>query len=104
MASRKNTDKASGFPVFAGLLIVAGLMLLLRNFNVLPADLWRTLWRFWPVILLIIGVNIFLRGRPWLAGFIILLLMLGTIGAAIWIAGQDPQYSGDLWPIFAARA
>lgn len=52
---------------------------------------WQTLWRFWPVILLIIGVNIFLRDKPWLAGLIILLIMLATIGTAIWIAYQNPQ-------------
>ena len=96
MASQKHADKTSGFPVFAALLIVAGLMLLLGNFNMLPAGLWRTLWRFWPVILLIIGVNIFLRGRPWLAGFVVLLLLLATIGAAIWLADRDPQYAQAL--------
>ncbi|MEW6034191.1 MAG: DUF5668 domain-containing protein [Chloroflexota bacterium] len=84
--TEKRSHPGAGFPVFAALLIVVGVVLLLQNFNVLPDGMWRALWRFWPVILLIIGVNIFLRDRPWLAGLIILLIMLATIGAAAWVA------------------
>lgn len=91
VTSKQGARHGSGFPVFAALLIVVGVLLLLQNFHVLPEGVWRTIWRFWPVALLIIGVNIFLRDRPWAAGFIILLILLATAGAAIWLAWRFPD-------------
>ncbi|MBI2958489.1 MAG: hypothetical protein HYY32_06555 [Chloroflexi bacterium] len=82
--------RTSGFPMFAALLIVVGVLLLLQNFHVLPPGMWRTIVKFWPVVLLIIGVNIFLRDRPWLAGFIVLIIMLATAGAAWWLSYYRP--------------
>lgn len=79
------------FPLFAALLIAAGTLLLLYNFDMLPQGIWHALARFWPVILVIIGVNIFLRPHPWAAGFIILLIMLTTIGIAVWLADTYPR-------------
>lgn len=72
--------------MFAALLIVAGVLLLLWNFHVLPEGMWQAIKKFWPVALLIVGVNIFLREKPWLAGFIILLILLATVGIAWYIA------------------
>lgn len=77
--------------MFAALLIVAGVMLLLWNFDVLPDGIWRALARFWPVVLLLIGANIFLRAHPWLAGLVVLLIMLATLGAAVLLATNNPQ-------------
>ena len=91
MTSKQGARHGSGFMVFAALLIAVGALLLLQNFHVLPEGVWRTIWRFWPVALLIIGVNIFLRDRPWVAGFIILLILLATAGAAIWLAWKFPD-------------
>jgi len=91
VTSKQGTRHGSGLLVFAALLIVVGVLLLLQNFHVLPEGVWRTIWRFWPVALLIIGVNIFLRDRPWVAGFIILLILLATVGAAIWLARRFPD-------------
>jgi hypothetical protein len=91
LSSKKGTHHGSGFPVFAALLIVVGVLLLLQNFDVLPSGVWGAIWRFWPVALLIVGVNIFLRDRPWLAGFVILLILLGTAGTAIWLASAYPD-------------
>ncbi|MDO8472428.1 MAG: DUF5668 domain-containing protein [Dehalococcoidia bacterium] len=91
MSGKQSAHVASGFPVFAALLIVAGVLLLLWNFNVLPQGMWHSIAKFWPVVLLIIGVNIFLREKPWLAGFIVLLIMLATVGAAWYISFYYPD-------------
>jgi len=40
------------------ILVFLGGVLLLQNFDVLPWGLWGMLWRFWPVLLVIIGLNI----------------------------------------------
>ncbi|GEM_PF-3789177 len=89
MSSKQNRH-GPGFPILAAVLIVAGILLLLRNFNALPEGMWGAIVKFWPVVLLILGVNIFLRGKPWLAGFIVLLMLLGTIGAAWWLSFNYP--------------
>ena len=37
------------------ILIGLGVLLLLWQLGVLPANTWALLWRFWPVILIAIG-------------------------------------------------
>jgi hypothetical protein len=49
-------------PIFWPLLLIAvGVMFLLINFGVLPANTWDVIWRFWPVILIVIGLDIIWR-------------------------------------------
>ncbi|MBI2855131.1 MAG: hypothetical protein HYX87_09485 [Chloroflexi bacterium] len=90
--SQKSSDQrgGAGFPIFAALLITVGALLLLYNFDILPSGVWRALVKFWPVVLLILGVNIFLRAHPWIAGFVVLLILLATLGAAAWLANSNP--------------
>ena len=53
--------------VWPFILIVAGVILLLNNLGYLPWDVWRNIWRFWPVFLILIGLEIILgrRGAWW---------------------------------------
>ncbi|MEX0616759.1 MAG: DUF5668 domain-containing protein [Candidatus Woykebacteria bacterium] len=46
-----------------GILIVFGIIFLLNNFGILPWDVWLSLWKFWPIILILVGVEILL-GKP----------------------------------------
>jgi len=69
------------FPIF---LIVVGVLLLLQTLGVLPWDLWATLWRFWPVLLILLGLSIVLRrASPWVMPGITLLVLAGVVGAAV---------------------
>ncbi|MEE8419833.1 MAG: hypothetical protein V3R92_00065, partial [Dehalococcoidales bacterium] len=62
---------------------------LLQTLNVLPWGLWSTLWRFWPVLLINAGLSILLRRyNTWLVSILILTLLFGSLGIAIW------QYGG----------
>ncbi len=74
-----------GVPLLALLLIAAGVVLLLQNLGVLGWELWLQIWRFWPVLLILIGVSlIFGRRLPWLSAAIAAALLSGTIvGAAL---------------------
>jgi len=48
-------DKKKGNSLVWGIiLIVFGVLFLLDQFNV---DIWDSVWRFWPVILIIWGAN-----------------------------------------------
>jgi len=62
---------------FSALLLISlGIILLLNNFGVLPWGLWETLWKFWPIFLVVWGIEtIFGHG-----------LIGGTISSAIGIA------------------
>jgi hypothetical protein len=40
------------------ILVTIGFILLFNNLGIIPWDIWGTLWRFWPVILILIGIEI----------------------------------------------
>lgn len=74
-----------GIPVLGILLLFVGVVVLLQNFNVLPAGLWETLWRFWPVLIIIVGLGIILRRyNVWLVSLLILAILGACLGIAIW--------------------
>jgi len=77
-------------PVFGIFLLFLGVVFLLQNFNVLPWALWETLWRFWPVLIIIIGLSILLkRWNPWLVSIVVLALLCACLGLAIWQYGPS---------------
>jgi hypothetical protein len=51
------------------LLIALGGLLLLNNLGVVPWNVWETLWRFWPLVLVLAGLE----------------LLLGNRGSALWL-------------------
>lgn len=40
------------------ILVALGIIFLLNNFGYLPWEIWGTIWRFWPVVLIIVGLEI----------------------------------------------
>lgn len=68
------------------ILIGAGLILLLRNLGVLESFNFNVLLRLWPLILVVIGLDlIFGRRYPW-AGALIALLAVGGVIAFLYFA------------------
>lgn len=56
-----NFDKNSkGFSFTAIFLVLLGIVFLLNNFGILSWDLWQNLWKFWPVLLILFGLEIIL--------------------------------------------
>lgn len=54
-----------GFSILGpALLIGLGIIFLLNSLDILPWEIWASLWRFWPVILILIGLEIMLRRTP----------------------------------------
>ena len=71
-------------PVWGIFLLFLGIVFLLQTFNVLPWGLWGTLWRFWPVLLIVVGLSILLRRyNRWLVSVLILALFFACLGIAI---------------------
>lgn len=71
------------------ILLFVGIVLLLENFNVIEFY-WRNVWAFWPVFLIISGVNIlFNRNKSEVGNMIsigVLVVMLGVV----FYKGQQP--------------
>jgi hypothetical protein len=58
---------------------------LLQALDVLPWGVWGTLWRFWPVLIIIIGLNILLsRYSPWVVSVLVFALLWACLGVAFW--------------------
>jgi len=65
------------------LLIGGGLVLLLDQFGYLPIDPWILLWRFWPVILILVGLDLLLGRRSFIGSMLGALLPLLLIGGLV---------------------
>lgn len=83
--------------VFPLLLVGVGIFLLLGEFDVLPDETWENLLFLWPVLLVLIGVDMIIRavGQGWSAQvvrFVVALLVLG--GAFVFAA--SPRWSRQL--------
>ncbi|MBM2825462.1 MAG: hypothetical protein HW402_1126 [Dehalococcoidales bacterium] len=87
MADRK-PERVGGAPVWGIFLLFLGIVFLLQSLNVLSWGLWETLWRFWPVLLIITGLGIILhRYNVWLVSLLILAILGVCLVIAIWQQG-----------------
>ena len=87
-----------GFPLFPILLIALGGLLLLQTTGVLSWNLWGSIWRLWPVLIIAVGIDIVLGARmPWIAGILIAVaLAVGIALAAFSGAFVNNGFSNDL--------
>eukprot|EP01132_Coremiostelium_polycephalum_P014542 gene14542-17644_t len=85
-------------------LLFIGGVLLLENFNVIDFY-WRSVWRFWPVFLIIAGVNILFNRQKSQAGNVISIAVLVFLLGFLFYKGQRPpsdrnwfadSFKGDL--------
>jgi len=78
-------------PVWGILLLFLGIIFLLQNLNVLPWGLWGTLWHFWPIVIIAIGLTILLRyHNVWLVSALVLALLFACLGITVWQYGASP--------------
>ena len=89
--SGQKPQKVIATPIWGIFLLFVGIVFLLQTLNILPWGLWGTLWRFWPVLIIVIGLGILLRRyNVWLVSLLILAIFGACLGIAIW------QYSPSL--------
>ncbi|HEY3316632.1 MAG TPA: DUF5668 domain-containing protein, partial [Bacillota bacterium] len=64
--------------VVNGLLVVAiGVILLLNNLGLISVDLWTLVTQYWPLLLILAGLNIIFFGRSYIGlGVFILVIMV----------------------------
>ncbi|TCC98389.1 LiaF transmembrane domain-containing protein [Pedobacter hiemivivus] len=69
-------------------LLFVGGVLLLENFNVIDFY-WRSIWRFWPIFLIIAGVNIlFNKNKSQLGGMVSIAILIVTL-ILLFFKGQE---------------
>lgn len=73
------------------ILLFVGSVLLLENFDVIDFY-WRSVWRFWPIFLIIAGVNVlFSKNKSQLAGYISIAVLVVTLGFLFYRGQQKPD-------------
>jgi len=89
--SEQKPRRVYGVPIWGIILLFLGIVFLLQNLGALPWGLWGSLWRFWPVLIIIIGLGILLRRyNVWLLSLLILAVLCACLGIAIWQYGPSP--------------
>lgn len=97
MASEPGRSPRRGFSVLGpAILIALGIVFLLNTLDIVPWGVWATLWRFWPVILILFGIQVILgrAGASWSISLLLavaaVVLVVGVVVAASqggWISG-----------------
>ena len=75
------------------ILIFVGCVFLLQNTGYLPPNFWLNLWRLWPLVLVLAGIELLLAHRvPWaiLAGLAAIVLAVGAIATNANLAHTPP--------------
>jgi hypothetical protein len=75
------------------ILIAVGVLFLLSNLGVLEIDFWN-LWRLWPVLLILAGLEIILGRRSMIGNIIVLVATLAIIGGVVLLLIVSPEVLG----------
>src|SRR5687768_17246477 len=71
-------------------LLFIGGVLLLENFQIIDFH-WGSVWRFWPIFLIIAGVNIlFSKNKSQVGGIVSLAILVVTL-ILLFFKGQQPS-------------
>ena len=96
---------SSGRPGYRGLfwpaaLILIGIVALLVNTNVVPADRLYRLADLWPLLVIVLGLEILIRrsAMPAPASYVAaaLIVLIALVGAAVYVASGPPLGNGTL--------
>jgi hypothetical protein len=81
--SRRRRTAARPSLVWPVLLIGAGVLLLLREFGYLGLDLGQLLWRYWPILLILVGIDLLFGRRSPLTTLLSVLLVVLVVGGLL---------------------
>lgn len=87
----KDRGTGSVFRFFFGLVVIfLGLALLAQNFGIVPdLELGPTLWKFWPVLIVLLGLSLLAR-RGFLGGLISFLVIIIVLGLMVFVVLKGP--------------
>lgn len=79
-------------PIVVPLLLIGlGVVLLLNNLGYLPWYVWSAIWQFWPVALILLGLEVLITRRvPW--GVLVLAVVLVVVASLGGWFGRGPVH------------
>lgn len=77
------------------ILLGAGVILLLNNLQVVPWSIWREIWPYWPVLLVLLGVEALITGRVAWGTLVLLVLLLPVLGFAVTASGFASRWHDE---------
>jgi hypothetical protein len=80
------------------ILISIGVLLLLNTLNILSWSIWETLWRFWPILLILLGLEILIGRRSWIGSLVVLLVALVAVVVIVVFSASAPTFAGLTTP------
>ncbi len=103
-------SRPGGSVILPLLLIFAGVVLLLNTTGILPWSAWERIWPLWPVVLILIGLDMMVGRRSaalrLLLGLVILALLAGG-GLYLVVTTEPARPAGgeesQAWPIGGAK-
>lgn len=84
MSTQENSRRRGTWLPFTAILLLAlGILLLLNTTGVVGWGIWLQLFRFWPVILIAVGLNMILGRRfPVVSAILVVVILAAGIGVA----------------------
>jgi len=83
--SEEKSQRVISVSIWGIFLLFLGIIFLLQTLDILPWGLWETLWRFWPALVIITGLDILLRRcNAWLVSLLVSVILGACLGIAIW--------------------
>ncbi len=82
--------------IWGVILLFVGGVLLLENLNIIEFY-WRNVWGFWPIFLIIGGINLLLNKNGSQTGSIVSLAVLIITLAFLFVKGQDKPQHKNWW-------
>jgi hypothetical protein len=77
--------------VWPAILIGFGLVFLLQNFGLLGSNIWSYVGRLWPVILILVGLELILGGSHRAGGGLVLAFVVIAVAGALLFGGFAPS-------------
>ncbi|MCL4395734.1 MAG: cell wall-active antibiotics response protein [Chloroflexi bacterium] len=68
------------------ILITIGVLFLLANLGMLPYSFWEIAARFWPLVLILVGLEIIFGRRSPAGALVVILLWVALVGGVLWLA------------------
>ena len=80
-------------PVF---MIGLGVAFLLGTAGLIGWGVWDVLWRFWPLLLVAVGLEIMFGRRSLILSFLSVIVIIVILGGAVWMYGVRPASADRL--------
>jgi predicted ferric reductase len=90
----------------AFVVIFIGVVFLLNNLGILPWEAWRQIWRLWPILLILFGIEMIFGRSRWaqiIIGILVILFLLGIVWYFLLVQGvvapMHFRYPNMMYPL-----